>query len=99
MSILINFNRRRFSGKAKNWCRRNPEQIKYTHRPVYTSSYIRSNNQRKIFFRSFRSKRICIEFLNNLNFRYKRRYKHSINFRINLRGNKLEYFGGGKCKV
>ena len=61
MSILINFNRRRFSGKAKNWCRRNPEQIKYSHRPVYTSSYKRSNNQRKIFLEALDQK----EFVSN----------------------------------
>ena len=48
--------------------------------------------------RSFRNRNLCREFINEINFRYKRRFEQSINFRINLRGNKIEYYGGGKCQ-
>jgi len=98
MRTFINYQPRRFSGKSKNWCRREPEQIKNTHRPCYTSSEHISKNDRKIFFRSFISRRFCRDFINEINFRYKRRFNQSINFRINLKGNKIEYFGGGKCQ-
>tara|TARA_S200000501_G_C20258788_1_gene497679 strand:+ start:82 stop:381 length:300 start_codon:yes stop_codon:yes gene_type:complete len=99
MRINTNYKLRRFSGKSKNWCRREPEQIKNTHRPIYTSSENPSVNGRKIFFRSFRHRSLCKEFINEINFRYKRRFNQSINFRVNLRGNKIEYYGGGKCKI
>lgn len=48
--------------------------------------------------RSFQNRNLCREFIKEINFRYKRRFDQSINFRINLRGNKIEYYGGGKCQ-
>ena len=48
--------------------------------------------------RSFRNKVLCREFINYLNYRYKKRFGQKVNFRINLRGNKIEYYGGGKCQ-
>ena len=96
MRLITNYQPRRFSGKSKNWCRCEPEQIKNTHRPIYTSSENNTDKGRKIFFRSFRHRSLCKEFINEINFRYKRRFNQSINFRINLRGNKIEYYGGGK---
>ena len=98
MRLNINHNTRRYSGKSKNWCRRVPEQIRITHRSCYASSEISSTNGRKVFMRSFRNRNLCREFINEINFRYKRRFDQSINFRINLRGNKIEYYGGGKCR-
>ena len=98
MTIYINNQPRRFNGRSKNWCRRTPEDYINNLRAFYTSSENPKKSDRKIFMRSFKSRIICREFISNLNSRYKRRFKKPINIRINLKGTKVEYFGGGKCK-
>ena len=53
---------------------------------------------KKIFKRNFRNKYACRNFMKNLNQRYFRRFKQNINFKLNLRGNKIMYYSGAKIE-
>ena len=54
---------------------------------------------KKVYFRSFRNKTLCRLFMSKLNRRYTRRFNTHIKFRINLSGNKIEYYKGEQHAV
>lgn len=105
MELNINNKYRRYNGSSKSWCRATvmPQSFEspffHSHsnqsqKSFYASSYRKQN--RKIFKRSFRNKYACRNFIKNLNKRYYQRFKKNINFKINLRGNKIIYYSGEK---
>ena len=106
MYQINTYKRRLYDGSSKSWCRvaamsrsvRAPFLSSFT-RMSQPSSYTNSTGvttTRKIFLRTFRNKKLCREFIKNLTRRYFRRFKKHINFRINLRQTKIEYYVGEK---
>ena len=106
MYQINTYKRRLYDGSSKSWCRvaamsrsvRAPFLSSFT-RMSQPSSYTNSTGvttTRKIFLRTFRNKKLCREFMTNVNKRYFRRFKKNINFRINPRGTKIEYYIGEK---
>ena len=88
-----------FYGSHKGWCRaaamsRTSGASNRTHSFCANS---RTNHEGgKVFFRSFRNRKLCRQFMSKLHKRYSKRFKKPLNFRINLRGNKIEYYAGEK---
>jgi|TARA_B100001964_G_C13987213_1_gene488988 hypothetical protein len=109
MTMQLNLNNKKrglYDGSSKSWCRvpvmarsvRTPFLSSYSklvQSSFYTNSTGASKTQ-KIFKRSFRNKKLCREFIKNLSKRYFRRFKKHINFRINLKQTKIEYYQGEK---
>ena len=102
---FFNYKYRRFSGSSKSWVRVPVTALKggnYTYLHSYNSqsSFDTSSTRKytKVFKRSFRNKYECKNFMKSLNQRFLRRFKKNIFFRINLRGNKIEYFIKPKLK-
>ena len=102
---FFNYKYRRFSGSSKSWVRVPVTALKggnysslysYSSQSSFNTSSTRKNI--KIFKRSFRNRNECKNFMKSLNQRFLRRFKKNIFFRINLRGNKLEYFIKPKLK-
>ncbi len=103
MQLNFNYKYRRYNGSSKSWCRV-PEMARSfgtpfshlhkTQKSFYTSST--QKNLKKVFRRSFRNKYECRNFMKNLNKRFFSRFKKNINFKLNLRGNKIIYYTGGK---
>ena len=96
---FFNTNYRRFNGSSKSWVRVPVTALKvgnFSSLLSYSSpsSFDTSSTRKytKVFKRSFRNKYECKNFMKSLNHRFLRRFKKSIFFRINLRGNKIEYF-------
>ena len=86
-----------FYGSHKGWCRtaampRTSGASNHTH-SFYANSRTTHEGQ-KVFFRSFRNRRLCRQFMSKLSRRYATRFKASLKFRINLRGTKIEYCKG-----
>ena len=103
--MQLNFNKkyRRYNGSSKSWCRATEMSRTFgtpflslhsSQKSFSTSSKL--GNVKKIFKRSFRNKYSCRNFMKNLNQRYFRRFKQNINFKLNLRGNKIMYYSGAK---
>ena len=91
-----------FYGSHKSWCRvaAMPRTSGASNRATsfYTNSRA-THKVKKIYFRSFRNKTLCRLFMSKLNRRYTRRFNTHIKFRINLRGNKIEYYKGEQHAV
>ena len=108
MQPNFNNNRRLYNGSNKKWCRlpvtvRSADAFSsylsfyHVHHSSFCSNSCRAANKtRKIFFRSFRNSKLCRQFMSKLQKRYLKRFKQSINFKINIRGNKIEYYAGKK---
>ena len=105
MQLNFNNNNRRFNGSSKSWVRVPVTALKvgnfssllsYGSQSSFDTSSARKYT--KVFKRSFRNKYECKNFMKNLNKRFLRRFKKNIFFRINLRGNKIEYFIKPKFK-
>ena len=108
MQPNFNNNRRLYNGSNKRWCRlpvtARSADASSSYLPFYhvhhssfcSNSYRAANKTRKIFFRSFRNRKLCRQFISKLQKRYSKRFKQPINFRINVRGNKIEYYAGKK---
>ena len=99
MQIKFNYNNRRFNGSSKSWVRVPVTALKignFSSLLSYSSpsSFDTSSTHKytKVFIRSFRNRYECKNFMKSLNQRFLRRFKKNIYFRINLRGNKIEYF-------
>ena len=103
---LNNKTRGLYDGSSKSWCRvavitrsvRAPFLSSFS-KMAQPSSYTNSTGvatTRKVFKRSFRNKKLCREFVKNLSRRYFRRFKKHVNFRINLKQTKIEYYMGEK---
>ena len=99
MLLNSNYKYRRFNGSSKSWVRVPVTALKvgnfssllsYGSQSSFDTSSARKYT--KVFKRSFRNKYECKNFMKSLNHRFLRRFKKSIFFRINLRGNKIEYF-------
>ena len=106
MYQINTYKRRLYGGSSKSWCRvaamsrsvRAPFLSSFYHK-AQSSSYTNStgvSTTQKVFQRPFRNKKLCREFIKNLSRRYFRRFKKHINFRINLRQTKIEYYVGEK---
>ena len=106
MYQINNYKRRLYGGSSKSWCRiaamsrsvRAPFLSSFSHKaqPFICTNSTGVATARKIFQRTFRNKKLCREFVKNLSRRYFRRFKNHINFRINLRQTKIEYYIGEK---
>ena len=105
MQFNINNQQRRlnqinnFYGSHKSWCRVAvmPRTSGASHRAYSFYANSRTNHEgKKVFFRSFRNRKLCKQFMSKLQNRYSKRFKQLINFRINVRGNKIEYYAGKK---
>ena len=86
-----------FYGSHKSWCRSAvmPRTSGASHRTHSFCTNSRTNHEgKKVFFRSFRNRKLCRQFMSKLQNRYSKRFKQLINFRINVRGNKIEYYAG-----
>jgi len=103
MTLNLNYNHRRYNGSSKSWCRvpvmartfgNSPFLSHKFQKPFCTSSKLEKT--KKIFKRNFRNKYACRNFMKNLNQGYFRRFKQNINFKLNLRGNKIMYYSGAK---
>ena len=91
-----------FYGSHKSWCRvaAMPRTSGASNRATSFYANSRTTHEgQKVFFRSFRNRRLCRQFMSKLSRRYARRFNTPINFRINLRGTKLEYYKGEKHAV
>jgi len=88
-----------FYGSHKGWCRTAamPRTSGASNRAhsFYTNSRI-THEGKKVFFRSFRNRKLCRQFMSKLNRRYTKRFNTPLKFRINLRGTKIEYYAGKK---
>ena len=103
---LNTYKRRLYAGYSKSWYRVpamarsvsvpfTSSLSKITQSSFYTNS-AGASKTRKVFVRSFRSKKLCREFVKNLSKRYFRRFKKYINFRINGNRMRIEYYVGIK---
>ena len=106
MRLNINNNQQRrvnqinnFYGSHKSWCRSAvmPRTSGASHRTHSFCTNSRTNHEgKKVFFRSFRNRKLCRQFMSKLNRRYTKRFNTPLKFRINLRGTKIEYYAGKK---
>ena len=109
MAMQLNLNNKKrglYDGSSKSWCRvaamsrsvRAPFLSSFSHKaqPFICTNSTGVATARKVFQRTFRNKKLCREFIKNLSRRYFRRFKKHINFRINLRQTKIEYYIGEK---
>ena len=73
------------------------KSLRYNSYNLSSSNSPRANKKtRKVIARSFRNRKLCKQFMSKLQNRYSKRFKQLINFRINIRGNKIEYYAGKK---
>ena len=103
---LNTYKRRLYTGSSKSWYRvpamARSVSVPFTSslsKMTQSSFYTNSTGvfkAHKVFVRSFRNKKLCREFMKNLSRRYFRRFKKHINFRINLKQTKIEYYMGEK---
>ncbi len=105
MLFNSNYKYRRFNGSSKSWVRVPVTALKggnysFLHSYSSQSSFDTSSTRKniKIFKRSFRNRYACRNFMKNINHRFFRRFNKNISFKINLRGNKIEYFVKPKLK-
>lgn len=105
MHIYLKHNNRRYNGSSKSWVRVPVTALKsgkfssllsYHSQSSFDTSSARKTI--KIFKRNFINKYTCRNFMKNLNSRFFRRFNKNISFKINLRGNKIEYFNKPKLK-
>jgi len=103
--MYINNQQRRFNqinnfyGSHKSWCRGTAmsHTLGASNRATSFSTNSRAVHKgKKVYFRSFRNSKLCRQFMSKLQKRYLKRFKQSINFKINIRGNKIEYYAGKK---
>ena len=88
-----------FYGSHKGWCRvaAMSRTSGASNRTLSFCASSRTTQEgKKVFFRSFRNRKLCRQFISKLQKRYSKRFKQPINFRINIRGNKIEYYAGKK---
>ena len=86
-----------FYGSHKGWCRgaAMSHTLGASNRATSFSTNSRTTHKgKKVFFRSFRNRGLCRQFMSKLSRRYARRFNVSLKFRINLRGTKIEYCKG-----
>ena len=105
---MFNNNNRRlnqinnFYGSHKGWCRvaAMSRTLGASNRATSFSTNSRAAHKRKkVYFRSFRNRYLCRMFMSKLNKRYAKRFNKPLKFRINLRGNKIEYSKGKQHAV
>ena len=105
MNLNFNTNHRRFNGSSKSWVRVPVTALKSGNFSSLLSYHSRSSfdtsstrNTIKIFKRNFKNRYACRNFMKSLNSRFFRRFNKNISFKINLKGNKIEYFNKPKLK-
>ena len=111
MSMRFNLNnnqQRRFNqinnfyGSHKSWCHGAvmSHTLGASNRATSFSTNSRAaHKNKKVYFRSFRNRYLCRMFMSKLNKRYTKRFNKSLKFRINLRGNKIEYSKGEQLAI
>ena len=111
MSMRFNLNnnqQRRFNqinnfyGSHKSWCHgaAMSHTLGASNRATSFSTNSRTTHEgKKVYFRSFRNRYLCRMFMSKLNKRYAKRFNKPLKFRINLRGNKIEYCKGEQHAV
>ena len=108
MQFNINKQQRRlnqinnFYGSHKGWGR--GAAMSHTHGASNRATSFYTNSRavhkgKKVYFRSFRNRYLCRMFMSKLNKRYAKRFNKPLKFRINLRGNKIEYSKGEQHAV
>ena len=95
--MINNLITRRYSGKSKNWCRVPISEISKTHsKSIFLSNANKklsaSSGNIKIFYRSFRSRKDCAQFMYSINKRFRRRFGRHIYFKINNSGRAFDYY-------
>ena len=91
-----------FYGSHKGWCRgaAMSHTLGASNRATSFSTNSRAaNKNKKVYFRSFRNRYLCRMFMSKLSKRYAKRFNKPLKFRINLRGNKIEYYKGEQHAV
>ena len=91
-----------FYGSHKGWCRRAAmsHTLGASNRATSFSTNSRAaHKNKKVYFRSFRNRYLCRMFMSKLSKRYAKRFNKPLKFRINLRGNKIEYSKGKRHAV
>ena len=91
-----------FYGSHKGWCR--GAAMSRTHGASNRATSFSTNSRaahknKKVYFRSFRNRYLCRMFMSKLSKRYAKRFNKPLKFRINLRGNKIEYSKGEQHAV
>lgn len=107
---LRTYKHRRYNGSSKSWCRvpvmarsfGTPFFLHHKTQKSFYANFSRKNSKfrtrvgGKVFKRNFRSKYECKLFMKDLNKRFFSRYRKNVNFKLNLRGNKIIYYTGEK---
>ena len=91
-----------FYGSHKGWCRgaAMSHTLGASNRATFSYANSRTTHERKkVYFRSFRNRTLCRLFMSRLSKRYTKRFNKPLKFRINLRGNKIEYSKGEQHAV
>ena len=91
-----------FCGSHKSWCHGTAmsHTLGASNRATSFSTNSRAaHKNKKVYFRSFRNRYLCRMFMSKLNKRYAKRFNKPLKFRINLRGNKIEYYKGEQHAV
>ena len=96
-----NYNNRRLIKGSRSWYLMSSNEgcsidlHSLLHLSVNATPRVKKNS-RKVYLRTFRNSKLCRQFMSKLHKRYSKRFKKPLNFRINLRGNKIEYYADKK---